>query len=99
MRPDVRSSLRIVHSDGSDLHPVSVQPSSACGGPISDPSTDGCSEPDWSPDGTKIVFAKGQNLDLTGNIYVVNVDGTGLTQVTHTVGSQAPDWGTHPLAG
>ena len=32
--------------------------------------------------------------DATG---VVNVDGTGLTQVTHTGGSQGPDWGTHPL--
>ena len=27
----------------------------------------------------------------------MNLDGTGLRQVTHTGGSQSPDWGTHPL--
>jgi TolB protein len=97
--PDVHSSLWIVHSDGTGLRPVNVQPSSACGGPNSDPSAEGCLEPSWSPDGTKIVFARGLDLDVDGNIYVVNPDGTGLTQVTHTGGSQSPDWGTHPLAG
>jgi len=96
--PDVHSSLWIIHSDGSDLRPVNVQPSSACGGANSDPSADGCLEPAWSPDGTKLAFAKGQNLDSDGNIYTVNVDGSGLTQVTHTGGSGSPDWGVHALA-
>jgi Tol biopolymer transport system component len=96
--PDVHSSIWIVHSDGSDLRPVNVQPISACGGANSDPSADGCLEPAWSPDGTKLVFAKGQNLDSDGNIYIANVDGTGLTQVTHSGGSQSPDWGVHRLA-
>jgi TolB protein len=40
--------------------------------------------PDWSPDGTLIVFrsiakAKGQH----GNIYTIHPDGTGLRQLTH----------------
>jgi TolB protein len=95
---DVHSSIWIVHSDGSDLHEVNVQPSTACGGANSDPTADGCFDPSWSPDGKKIVFAKGQNGDVDANIYTVNVDGTGLTQVTHTGGSQSPDWGVHPLA-
>jgi Tol biopolymer transport system component len=95
--PDVHSSIWVVHSDGSGLHRVDVQPASACGGLNSDPSADGCFEPSWSPDGTKIVFAKGQNGDVDANIYTVNADGSGLTQVTHTGGSQSPDWGTHPL--
>jgi TolB protein len=97
--PDVHSSLWIVHSDGTGLRPVNVPSSLGCGGANSDPSTVGCLEPAWSPDGTKIAFASGLNLDVDGNIYVVNVDGTGLTQVTHTGGSQVPDWGIHPLAG
>ena len=96
--PDVHSSLWVVHSDGSRLRPLNVQPASACGGLNSDPTADGCLEPSWSPDGTKIAFAKGQNLDVDGQIYTVNVDGTGITQVTHAGGSQNPDWGTHPLA-
>jgi Tol biopolymer transport system component len=97
--PDVHSSLWIVHSDGSGLRPVNVQPNSGCGGPNSDPTAVGCLEPAWSPDGTKIAFASGLDLDVDGNIYIVNADGTGLTQVTHTGGSQSPDWGIHPLAG
>jgi Tol biopolymer transport system component len=95
---DVHSSIWVVRADGSGLHEVNVQPSSACGGANSDPTADGCTGPSWSPDGTKIVFAKGQNTDVDANIYTVNVDGTGLTQVTHTGGSQSPDWGVHPLA-
>ena len=95
---DVHSSIWVVHADGSGLREVNVQPSSACGGANADPTADGCFDPSWSPDGTKIVFAKGKNGDVDANIYTVNVDGTGLTQVTHTGGSQSPDWGVHPLA-
>lgn len=94
---DVHSSLWLVHADGSGLRQVDVQPSTACGGANDDPSADGCFGPGWSPDGTKIVFSKGQNGDVDANIYTVNVDGSGLTQVTHTGASQSPDWGTHPI--
>jgi TolB protein len=92
---DVHSSIWVVHADGSGLHEVDVQPSSACGGANDDPAADGCFDPSWSPDGTKIVFAKGKNGDVDANIYTVNVDGTGLMQVTHTGGAQSPDWGVH----
>jgi Tol biopolymer transport system component len=96
--PANHSSLWLVHRDGSGLHQIDIQPASACGGLNADPSADGCFDPSWSPDGTKIVFAKGMNGDVDANIYTVNPDGTSLTQVTHTGGSQSPDWGTHPLA-
>jgi Tol biopolymer transport system component len=96
--PKVHSSIWIVHADGSGLREVNIQPGTACGGANADPSADGCFGPGWSPDGTKIVFAKGQNGDVDANIYTVNVDGSGLMQVTHTGGSQSPDWGVHPLA-
>jgi TolB protein len=97
--PDVHSSLWVVHSDGSGLRPLPVPPGSGCGGSNDDPAAIGCLEPAWSPDGTKIAFAGGLNLDLDGEIYTMNLDGTGLTQVTHTGGSQSPNWGTHPLTG
>lgn len=96
--PGSHSSLCISHADGSELRQVNVQPSTACGGANADPTADGCFGPGWSPDGTKIVFAKGQNGDVDSNLYTVNVDGSGLAQVTHTGGSQSPDWGTHALA-
>ena len=97
--PDVHSSLWIVHSDGSGLRRVNVQPASACGGANADPNAEGCNQPAWSPDGTKIAFTRSHSNDVDGEIYTVNADGTGLTQVTHTGGSQSPDWGIHPLAG
>ena len=97
--PDVHSSIWVVHADGTGLHEINVQPASACGGANADPNADGCPEPAWSPDGTKIVFAKGKSTDVDAEIYTVNVDGTGLTQVTHAPGSGSPDWGTHPPTG
>jgi Tol biopolymer transport system component len=97
--PDVHSSLWVVHSDGSGLHPLPVPAGSGCGGANVDPAAVGCLDPAWSPDGTKIAFAAGLNLDIDGEIYTMNLDGTGLHQVTHTGGSQSPNWGTHPLTG
>ena len=46
-------------------------------------------EPSWSPDGRKIAFERNSN-----DIYVVNADGTGLTNITNTPhkGERSPDW-------
>ena len=62
------------------------------GGTKADPNTEGCFQPTWSPDGTKIAFGR------SDEIYTVNADGTGLRQVTDAPGSESPEWGTHPLA-
>ncbi len=48
-------------------------------------------DPDWSPDGSKLAFSAsdGQNQD----IYVISVDGTGLTGLTsHEARDGHPDW-------
>jgi Tol biopolymer transport system component len=37
-------------------------------------------QPEWSPDGTKILFR--YSVDDTTDFYVINVDGTGLTNLT-----------------
>jgi len=97
--PDVHSSIWVVHADGTGLHEINVQPASACGGMNADPNAKGCNEPTWSPDGTKLAFVRSFSNDVDGEIYTVNVDGTGLTQVTHAPGSGSPDWGTHPPVG
>jgi Tol biopolymer transport system component len=96
--PDVHSSLWVVHSDGTGLHEIDVQPASACGGADADPDAQGCNSPTWSPDGTKIAFVRSHSNDVDGEIDTVNVDGTGLRQVSHAPGANSPDWGTHPPA-
>ncbi len=53
--------------------------------------------PDWSPDGSKIVFASFRdahgNSSGTADIYTVNIDGTGLTQLTNSSWEDNdPEW-------
>jgi hypothetical protein len=45
------------------------------------------------------VFVRGDSA-LRRNIYTVNADGSGLTQVTHGAAdesNESPDWGIHAL--
>jgi Tol biopolymer transport system component len=53
-------------------------------------------QPDFSPDGTKIVFC----MFINGHedIYTANADGSDVKQVTNTPDFEdGPDWGTRPL--
>jgi TolB protein len=48
-------------------------------------------QPDWSDDGTRIVFARGPGDPL--DLWVMNADGTERRQVTTTVGrEEQPEW-------
>jgi len=96
--PDTdRSTIWVVHSDGTGLRRIPVP---GCGGPRSDPASIGCQKPVWSPDGRKIMF---ERHFLTPNdhfdLYTVNADGTDLFQVTNTpdLDEGGGDWGTHPV--
>ena len=93
---DYHSSVWVVHSDGTGLRQLPI--AGPCGGPFSDPSTFGCFNPVWSPDGQKIAFGRNQD-DGQRDLYTVNADGSGLFQVTHTpdISEFNGDWGTHPL--
>ena len=54
-------------------------------------------DPDWSPDGLRIAFSAsdGRNQD----IYLINVDGTGLTRLTsHEARDKHPDWSPDGMA-
>jgi Tol biopolymer transport system component len=49
----------------------------------------------WSPDGTKLAFnyGSGMNGDQWSHIFLINSDGTGLTQITHNSNNDgAPSW-------
>jgi hypothetical protein len=45
-----------------------------------------CSSPSFSPDGLQIAF------EANGDIYTINLDGSGLTQVTTTGHNYSPEW-------
>jgi Tol biopolymer transport system component len=93
---DYHSSVWVVHFNGSDLRQIPI--AGPCGGPFSDPTTYGCFNPVWSPDGRKIAFGRNQD-DGQRDLYTVNTDGSGLFQVTNTpdINEFNGDWGTHPL--
>ena len=52
------------------------------GGANADPDAQGCNHPTWSPDGTQIAFIRSHNNIDDGEVYTVNLNGPGLTQVT-----------------
>jgi Tol biopolymer transport system component len=90
-----RRAIWEVNADGSDPHQL---PIAGCGGPIADPNSIDCSNPDWSPDGTKIVFTYTTKGGKRSDIAIVNADGSGLVRITHTGDADEADWGTHPVA-
>ncbi len=53
----------------------------------------GDSDPDWSPDGTKILFTGRSSVNGSLDIYVVNPNGTNQTQLTtHVTQDYMPSW-------
>jgi Tol biopolymer transport system component len=78
----------VVHPNGTDLHCLTH----ATG-------TTSFLRAGFSPDGTKIVTAMVPGMGAPGNagVFVMNVDGTDLHDVTNTVRwDSGPDWGSKP---
>jgi len=50
--------------------------------------------PSWSPDGTKLIFTRGQNSDSIPDLYTINTDGSGLMDITNTstLREENADW-------
>jgi len=77
----------IVNADGTALHELALPIDTTWG------------DPDWSPDGTRIVFGSdpirylGPVTRSPSEVYSARPDGTDLKQLTHLgVGSGAPTW-------
>lgn len=91
---DHHKAIWIVHADGSS--PTQLSITDGCGGPLADPASFGCYWPDWSPDGTRIVFTRSAPDGSQENLWVVNADGGGLTQLTDGGTDDQADWGPAP---
>ena len=81
---------RLIEASGSDPQTLELYVMNAKGKGI----TQGiglAEDPVWSPDGTKIVFSLGD--DPSNDVYTINADGTGLTQLTTDMNdNRTPDW-------
>jgi Tol biopolymer transport system component len=84
-----RIRIEVVNVDGTNLHELPVPAGSAMAG-----------DPDWSPDGSLIVFSTAPNRETEGDssavlgIWTIRPDGTGLTSVCSPClgGGIAPSW-------
>jgi TolB protein len=71
-RPVGNLALFVVHADGSGERQIT---------PWNMDAGDG---PDWSPDGSRILFRDNSNQDfLNSNLYTIRPDGSDLKQITH----------------
>jgi Ca2+-binding RTX toxin-like protein len=77
---------KIVYVSGGALYVVA-----ASGGTPTSLGVNGL-DPAWSPDGTQIAY-----VSLTGNLAVVNADGTNPRTINTLFASAQPDWGQAPL--
>ena len=68
-----------VNADGTGARQVTVDPQAVAGNDT---------DPAWSPDGSRIAFVR------SGDLYVMNADGSASTNLTSTFGSSVsdPDW-------
>ena len=90
--PDLNSELYVMNADGTGLTQLTFST-----GP-------GADEPAISYNGQKVVFCSnsdlvpGQNSDGNSEIFIVNTDGSGLRQLTHSTGGDPENFGgnTHP---
>jgi Tol biopolymer transport system component len=92
-KPGAHETIWVMRPDGTDRHVV-YQGTANTGGV----------KPQFSPDGTKILFAcvtygSAFGNGHTGDICTMNANGTGVVDITNTPGADenVPSWGTAPL--
>ena len=71
--------IALINSDGTNPQSISTG--------------DRCFSPKWSPDGTKFVFSKAGDPENIVQIWTINKDASGMTQLTNTsTNNFSPDW-------
>ena len=87
--------LYIVRRDGKGLRTLTDNPS------LTPNRFAASSDPAWSPDGSRILFAQGEVIGdaFSIDLWTIRPDGTGMAPVAaHTeVWEEQPDWGCAPL--
>ena len=79
---DPPDSLWLTSADGSNLHQLSAATGTrdALGGPA------------WAPEGARLAFLA-PGTDLNNDIFVINADGKGVTNITHSLEDEFwPSW-------
>lgn len=78
-----RSKIMVMSTDGSGKLCLS-----------GDDTETSCHEPNWSPDSTRLVFSSYNDKEENSDIYVVDMDGGNLTQLTDTTdfSEYSPVW-------
>ncbi len=76
-RWDADPGIFVMDADGTDSRQIAVL-------------NRAFAKPVWSPDGKKIAFSDASNGNL--EIFVMNADGSDVTQLTFNTGSQSPAW-------
>jgi len=76
----VGSVLMVMRADGQGLHPLFQEAPGFAD-----------SEPAVSPDGRSVAFIRSTGT-VTGDVYVVGIQGTGLRQITHGGYEEHPTW-------
>jgi Tol biopolymer transport system component len=83
--PISKISIKVVNADGTGLHELPIPAGS-----------DRAGDPDWSPDGSLIVFSTFPNREGEGDgtdhpgIYTIHPDGTSLTEICGELGLGSP---------